>query len=206
MIVLTSGGEKFDLLNPEPNLASNHPNNQTPASTSSSDPHKLPADSKSEVPPAEPQESSDLAPPSTHSHSNHCPSTAQVAEPPPNAEQKTNQGADGRPARPKSHACKFEGCGKSFYTQHDLTVHTRTHTGERPYHCAFSGCGKSFSQNSGLIRHHRVHTGDRPFACRFCGRRFSESCHRTRHESMSCQQRRQKTQTHAPHFTQSQKK
>ncbi|XP_074048758.1 zinc finger protein 296 [Macrotis lagotis] len=69
-------------------------------------------------------------------------------------QSRPGPGEDGAAAsRSRSHACDF--CGKGFRSHSNLTVHRRTHTGERPYRCP--RCPYACAQSSKLTRHLRTH-------------------------------------------------
>lgn len=91
-----------------------------------------------------------------------------------------NLGLSGGPGSQQQHLKKesrrndtCEYCGKVFKNCSNLTVHRRSHTGEKPYKCEL--CSYACAQSSKLTRHMKTHgrLGKDVYRCRFCEMPFS---------------------------------
>ena len=69
----------------------------------------------------------------------------------------------------KSVFCPHPGCAYTAQSAAHLRVHSRKHTGIRPYACDHPGCTYSATQTGNLTQHKRTHTGERPFKCTIAG-------------------------------------
>ncbi|PLB44559.1 hypothetical protein P170DRAFT_288329 [Aspergillus steynii IBT 23096] len=84
----------------------------------------------------------------------------------------------------REYVCTLPECGKSFAQKTHLDIHTRAHTGDKPFICKEPGCGQRFSQLGNLKRRH---TGEKPFSCDICQKRFAQResvrAHKITHQS-----------------------
>ncbi|XP_037367791.1 zinc finger protein 449-like isoform X1 [Talpa occidentalis] len=64
------------------------------------------------------------------------------------------------------HLCKVIICHKPNYVRH-----MQSHTG-RKLHNICNICGRKFSQKMRLTLHYRTHTGERPYECESCGNTY----------------------------------
>ncbi|KAH7943948.1 hypothetical protein HPB52_013726 [Rhipicephalus sanguineus] len=82
-----------------------------------------------------------------------------------------------RKASEKQYA--YDVCGRKYTEKKNLVIHSRSHTGERPFEC--SSCPATFTSSERRKRHMLTHTGERPHECNECGRRFATTSSLARH-------------------------
>ncbi|XP_046896470.1 zinc finger protein Eos isoform X1 [Hypomesus transpacificus] len=70
------------------------------------------------------------------------------------------------PVRLPNGKLQCDVCGMLCHGPNVLTVHKRSHTGERPFQC--EECGAAFTQKGNLLRHTKLHSGEKPFKCPHC--------------------------------------
>lgn len=102
------------------------------------------------------------------------------------------------PVRRRNDTCEY--CGKVFKNCSNLTVHRRSHTGEKPYRCSI--CSYACAQSSKLTRHMKTHgrSGRELYRCKFCQASFSLLALLERH-SRKCQGASNRLQESAPSWS-----
>ncbi|XP_069596645.1 Wilms tumor protein isoform X4 [Ranitomeya imitator] len=83
--------------------------------------------------------------------------------------------------------CAYPGCNKRYFKLSHLQMHSRKHTGVKPFQC--KTCERKFSRSDHLKTHTRTHTGktsEKPFSCRWpsCQKKFARSDELVRHHNM----------------------
>ncbi|KAJ5719585.1 hypothetical protein N7493_007163 [Penicillium malachiteum] len=91
-----------------------------------------------------------------------------------------------RSGKRRKYTCTLPNCGKSFAQKTHLDIHTRAHTGDKPFICKEPSCGQRFSQLGNLkVTHERRHTGEKPYSCDICHKTFAQRgnvrAHKTTH-------------------------
>uniref|UniRef100_A0A182QBG9 Protein krueppel n=1 Tax=Anopheles farauti TaxID=69004 RepID=A0A182QBG9_9DIPT len=75
------------------------------------------------------------------------------------------------------HKCPFRTSSKAT-----LTIHERTHTGERPFGCGL--CEKRFYSEFNLKSHQICHQNEQPFCCSYCSKRFARKRNMLEHQQL----------------------
>uniref|UniRef100_A0A8C5YMD7 Zinc finger protein PLAGL1 n=5 Tax=Euarchontoglires TaxID=314146 RepID=A0A8C5YMD7_MARMA len=72
-------------------------------------------------------------------------------------------------------------CGKTFLTLEKFTVHSYSHTRERPFKCLQTDCGKAFVSRYKLMRHMATHSPQKSHQCTHCEKTFNRKDHLKNH-------------------------
>ena len=92
------------------------------------------------------------------------------------------------------HSGKYKctECGRCCTDKHNLAVHRRIHSGEKPFEC--SVCSKRFKASWELSTHSRIHSREKLYSCDECEKHFSTqhnlrqhmNIHRSKYKCTEC--------------------
>ncbi|XP_062952690.1 zinc finger protein PLAGL1 isoform X1 [Cynocephalus volans] len=72
-------------------------------------------------------------------------------------------------------------CGKTFLTLEKFTIHSYSHSRERPFKCLQPECGKAFVSRYKLMRHMATHSPQKSHQCAHCEKTFNRKDHLKNH-------------------------
>nr|XP_004651207.2 zinc finger protein PLAGL1 [Jaculus jaculus] len=76
---------------------------------------------------------------------------------------------------------RCQTCGKSFLTLEKFTIHSYSHSRERPFKCSQTDCGKAFVSKYKLMRHMATHSPQKSHQCAHCEKTFNRKDHLKNH-------------------------
>ncbi|KAJ8905694.1 hypothetical protein NDN08_002199 [Rhodosorus marinus] len=65
------------------------------------------------------------------------------------------------------YRCPVKGCSKVSQRKHNVQMHLRRHTKEKPFKCSYEGCTMAYGWKSSLNQHEKLHVrdGDKKVDC-----------------------------------------
>lgn len=90
---------------------------------------------------------------------------------------------------PRTDSLTCQDCNFMTSSRSLLEIHSRRHTGIKPYVCP--DCGKAFPQSSGLNIHMKRHRGQRDYPCDYCEYRAYTKVDKLRHMTVHTGERNQ---------------
>jgi len=93
----------------------------------------------------------------------------------PNGYNMQKGGASKSPQPKILRKCSYDGCNFKTLHRTKFDIHTRTHTGEKPYKCDIEDCEYAAVRRDELELHIKVHNGIRPYKCNVPDCNFSST-------------------------------
>jgi uncharacterized Zn-finger protein len=93
----------------------------------------------------------------------------------PNGYNMQKGGASKSPQPKVLRKCSYTSCNFTTLQRTKFDIHTRTHTGEKPYKCDIEDCEYAAVRRDELELHIKVHYGIRPYKCNVPDCNFSST-------------------------------